>query len=60
MGLGTWPSVWYFFAFSLFLLGLVTKGQQCGISLFLLFLMGLGTLAQQCGISLFLLYFYWD
>jgi hypothetical protein len=41
-------------------MGLVTKGQQCGISLFLLFLMGLGTLAQQCGISLFLLYFYWD
>jgi hypothetical protein len=29
--------VWYYFVFRLFLLGLVTKGQQCGISLFLVY-----------------------
>jgi hypothetical protein len=38
LGLGTRPKVWYFFVFSLFLLGWGIIGQQCGISLFLVYL----------------------
>jgi hypothetical protein len=37
MGLGTRPTVWYFFVFSLFLIALGTLGQQCGVSLFLVY-----------------------
>jgi hypothetical protein len=60
MGLGTRPTVWYFFDFCLFLMGLGTRPTVWYFFVFNLFLMALGILGQQCGISLFLVYFYWD